>query len=108
MDVNNLGVSFAHIHHMKMHLTISKSFLLQQIPVVVAGNKEQKKKYLGRMAEEPLVCVSIEVIFESSIRTMFKQHLFFNNRVTLSPSQGEVLTSLALRQKPKRRAIITF
>ncbi|KZS10838.1 putative Medium-chain specific acyl-CoA dehydrogenase, mitochondrial [Daphnia magna] len=34
MDVNNLG----------------------QIPVVVAGNKEQKKKYLGRMAEEPLVC----------------------------------------------------
>ncbi|XP_046640469.1 probable medium-chain specific acyl-CoA dehydrogenase, mitochondrial [Daphnia pulicaria] len=34
MDVNNLG----------------------QIPVVLAGNKEQKKKYLGRMVEEPLIC----------------------------------------------------
>jgi hypothetical protein len=35
--------------------------VLQQIPVVLAGNKEQKKKYLGRMVEEPLICVSIEM-----------------------------------------------
>lgn len=26
-----------------------------QAPVIVAGNKEQKKKYLGRMVEAPLV-----------------------------------------------------
>lgn len=30
-------------------------FILQQTPVLVAGNDEQKKKYLGRLVEEPLV-----------------------------------------------------
>ncbi|XP_007567484.1 medium-chain specific acyl-CoA dehydrogenase, mitochondrial [Poecilia latipinna] len=29
---------------------------LGQMPVILAGNEEQKKKYLGRMAEEPLMC----------------------------------------------------
>ncbi len=28
------------------------------MPVVVAGSEEQKKKYLGRMVEEPLMSVS--------------------------------------------------
>lgn len=29
---------------------------LGEAPVIVAGNEEQKKKYLGRMTEEPLMC----------------------------------------------------
>ena len=29
------------------------------MPVIIAGNDQQKKKYLGRMTEEPLMCVSI-------------------------------------------------
>jgi acyl-CoA dehydrogenase len=29
---------------------------LGQMPVIVAGNAEQQKKYLGRMVEEPLMC----------------------------------------------------
>lgn len=28
------------------------------MPVVIAGNKEQQKKYLGRLIDEPLVAVS--------------------------------------------------
>ena len=27
------------------------------MPVILAGNKEQRKKYLGRMVEEPLMAV---------------------------------------------------
>jgi acyl-CoA dehydrogenase len=34
----------------------------QQTPVIIAGNKEQQKKYLGRLIEEPLVTVSVAVI----------------------------------------------
>ena len=30
----------------------------QQMPVILGGNDAQKKKYLGRMLEEPLLCVS--------------------------------------------------
>ncbi|XP_030061260.1 medium-chain specific acyl-CoA dehydrogenase, mitochondrial [Microcaecilia unicolor] len=29
---------------------------LAQMPVIIAGNKQQQKKYLGRMTEEPLMC----------------------------------------------------
>ncbi|MEQ2218833.1 hypothetical protein XENOCAPTIV_008681 [Xenoophorus captivus] len=32
---------------------------LGQMPVILAGNEAQKKKYLGRMTEEPLMCVSL-------------------------------------------------
>ena len=32
---------------------------LGQMPVIIAGNKEQQKKYLGRLLEEPLVAVCI-------------------------------------------------
>uniref|UniRef100_A0A3Q2EBZ6 Acyl-CoA dehydrogenase medium chain n=1 Tax=Cyprinodon variegatus TaxID=28743 RepID=A0A3Q2EBZ6_CYPVA len=31
---------------------------LGQMPVIIAGNEEPKKKYLERMTEEPLMCVS--------------------------------------------------
>lgn len=36
---------------------------LQQMPVIIAGNETQKKKYLGRMTEEPLMCVSTFFFF---------------------------------------------
>jgi len=29
------------------------------MPVIIGGNKEQQKKYLGRLIEEPLVAVSL-------------------------------------------------
>lgn len=38
---------------------------MQQMPVILAGNETQKKKYLGRMTEEPLMCVSYLFIFFS-------------------------------------------
>lgn len=28
------------------------------MPVIIAGNEQQQKKYLGRMTEEPMMCVS--------------------------------------------------
>lgn len=28
------------------------------MPVIIGGNKEQQKKYLGRLIDEPLVAVS--------------------------------------------------
>ena len=28
------------------------------MPVILGGSEELKKKYLGRMVEEPLMCVS--------------------------------------------------
>lgn len=28
------------------------------MPVILAGNDAQKRKYLGRLVEEPLMCVS--------------------------------------------------
>lgn len=31
------------------------------MPVILAGNKEQQKKYLGRMVEEPLMAVCIKI-----------------------------------------------
>ena len=31
---------------------------LGQMPVIIAGNDEQQKEYLGRMIAEPLLCVS--------------------------------------------------
>lgn len=33
--------------------------VLGSMPVVVAGNDAQKKEYLGRLVNEPFVCVSV-------------------------------------------------
>jgi hypothetical protein len=30
-------------------------------PVIFAGNDEQKKRFLGRLIDEPLICVRINV-----------------------------------------------
>jgi len=35
--------------------------VFQEAPVILAGNDEQKKKYLTRMTEEPLYCVRIKL-----------------------------------------------
>lgn len=32
------------------------------MPVIIGGNKEQQKKYLGRLIDEPLVAVSLYTI----------------------------------------------
>lgn len=45
---------------------------LAEMPVILAGNDEQKKKYLGRMTEEPLVAVSCSIF----ILTIFDPALF--------------------------------
>eukprot|EP00924_Labyrinthula_sp_SR-Ha-C_P000078 maker-scaffold_39-snap-gene-0.35-mRNA-1 protein AED:0.01 eAED:0.01 QI:730/1/1/1/1/0.66/3/246/410 len=37
-------------------MTAVEANSLAQMPVIIAGNNEQKKKYLGRMTEEPLKC----------------------------------------------------
>ena len=42
----------------KTRLMMKDDMFVQQMPVIIAGNKEQQKKYLGRMLEEPLMCVS--------------------------------------------------
>ena len=39
---------------------------LQEAPVLVAANHEQKKKFLGRMTEEPIVAVSPLSLFSLS------------------------------------------
>ena len=33
------------------------------MPLILAGNKEQQKKFLGRMVEEPLMAVCIKILF---------------------------------------------
>jgi len=42
-----------------LHITHNFIFFFhKEMPIILAGNKEQKKKYLGRMVEEPLMAVS--------------------------------------------------
>ena len=49
---------------------------LQQMPIIIAGNEQQQKKYLGRMTEEPLMCVSVFFIsFFALIMFMFRKVL---------------------------------
>lgn len=42
-------------YNVKLTVLSEKIKRLQQTPVLISGNKEQKKKYLGRLVEEPLV-----------------------------------------------------
>ena len=78
--------------------------------MVLAGNKEQKKKYLGRMVEAPLMCVSIAMdtcIFKIISPLCFVLHLF-DNSLMVSLNLGQDLMSPVSKPRPKRRAIITF
>jgi len=48
---------------------------LGQTPVILAGNKEQQKKYLGRLMEEPLlagvcVCVYFSLCADNNLNSL--------------------------------------
>ena len=58
---NDLAVSWCLID---LHIFLLLHFC-QECPILVGGNEEQKKKYLGRMTEEPLHCVSITLVFNN-------------------------------------------
>lgn len=45
--------------------------MLQQMPVITSGNKEQQKKYLGRLIDEPLVAVSFLNYKDALINNVF-------------------------------------
>lgn len=47
-----------------IYINIKLYFFLQQMPIIISGNAEQQKKYLGRMTEEPLMCVSTEILLK--------------------------------------------
>ena len=50
IDIPNFKISW---------FLMSLPFDWQQMPVIIAGNDQQQKKYWGRMTEEPLMCMSI-------------------------------------------------
>lgn len=68
------------------HLQMSNAVLvmiygyLQQMPVILAGNDEQKKNYLGRMTEEPLMCVSRNNFNMGCIRFKMTNMYFYQNQ----------------------------
>jgi len=53
--VNFLQDHFIYLEVKKLHVNL---FILQITPVMVGGNHEQKKKYLGKLTEEYLPVVS--------------------------------------------------
>lgn len=53
LEASSLGVSIINRHKNDLYLLFSCAF--QQTPIILAANTEQKKKYLGRLIEEPLV-----------------------------------------------------
>ena len=54
--VNFLQDHFIYLEVKKLHVNL---FILQITPVMVGGNHEQKKKYLGKLTEEYLPAVSL-------------------------------------------------
>lgn len=44
------------------------------MPVILAGNKEQQKKYLGRLLEEPLIAVSMTPYTHNVTITLAEQN----------------------------------
>ena len=51
------------------------------MPVIIAGNKAQKDKYLTRMIEEPLMCVSIGKLVYNLLD--YRYHLYDIHRIDL-------------------------
>lgn len=43
------------------------------MPVIIGGNKEQQKKYLGRLIEEPLVAVSL-LLYQKFVHLTYKNY----------------------------------
>lgn len=54
------------------------------MPVILAGNDAQKKKYLGRLVEEPLMCVS-KIYFNTFLSHIEQQsaHLMDSGNMTI-------------------------
>ncbi|XP_055671534.1 medium-chain specific acyl-CoA dehydrogenase, mitochondrial [Falco peregrinus] len=50
---------------------------LRQMPVIIAGNEHQQKKYLGRMTEEPMMCVFFDSSYRSRSKNSCKQSLYW-------------------------------
>jgi len=44
------------------------------MPVILAGNKEQQKKYLGRLIEEPLMAVCIKTLVHIQLHVAYFLH----------------------------------
>lgn len=62
---SSLGVGVKISKKYQFHI-LSKIF--QQIPVIMVGNKDQQKKYLGRLLDESLLAVSIQVCLTSRFK----------------------------------------
>lgn len=72
------------------------------MPVIIAGNKEQQKKYLGRLVEEPLLAVSLHNLHFLNIFALPSNSIFFSRRI-VSLNQEQGLMSAELKLKLKRK-----
>lgn len=70
--------------------------------MILAGNKEQKTKYLGRMIEEPLMCVSA-LAFKYIIKFFIKLNLHVMPSYRLTVLLNQELDQMLLASKPKLR-----
>lgn len=70
--------------------------------MILAGNKEQKTKYLGRMIEEPLMCVST-LAFKYIIKFFIKLNLHVMPSYRLTVLLNQELDQMLLASKPKLR-----
>lgn len=91
IEANSLGVSirmtlyfFNNLIHNSWISLICLFLPLQQMPVILAGNDAQKKKYLGRLVEEPLMCVS-KIYFNTFLSHIEQQsaHLMDSGNMTI-------------------------
>ncbi|XP_035764295.1 medium-chain specific acyl-CoA dehydrogenase, mitochondrial [Neolamprologus brichardi] len=72
---------------------------LGQMPVIIAGSDAQKKKYLGRLTEEPLMCVSILKICLSTVVHVFAPMQVAAGATGLAQRALDEATSYALERK---------
>lgn len=76
---------------------------LAEMPVILAGNHDLKKKYLGRMTEAPLQC-AVGVVFRASQTSLITPSLVSS---TVFPSLAQEVTWLPSRPVLRRRATTT-
>lgn len=73
---------------------------LQQSPVIIAGNKEQQKKYLGRLVEEPLIAVSIIKSF-GTLNEALMILFFIQAYAVTEPGAGSDVNGIKTRAEKK-------
>jgi acyl-CoA dehydrogenase len=66
-------------------------------PVIFAGNDEQKKRFLGRMIDEPLMCVSID-LFQSRL---FFIYVIFQGYCVTEPGAGSDVAGIKTKAEKK-------